>query len=274
MFGYLVAADNALEAAERERYRAVYCGVCRSLARCFGQTARLTLRYDMVFLVLLLNSLYEPEEEAGTLRCVRHPARPQAYVCSAVSDYAAHMNAALACLKCRDDWQDERSLAALAAARGLEPCYRLAAAQYPRQCEAIENAIRSLTELERQGRADPDAAADCCGAMMEEILAWREDRWTPTLRRMGHALGRYLYLVDAAVDLEEDARRGRYNPFLPQAGQDNAQRFRDILRIELGECLAAFDRLPLVRDVGLMQNILCVGAWIRFEDCYSRKDDS
>ena len=53
MFGYLVAADGVLEDVQLKRYKAVYCGLCRSLERCFGQGARLTLTYDMSFLVLL-----------------------------------------------------------------------------------------------------------------------------------------------------------------------------------------------------------------------------
>ena len=61
MFGYLVAATKVLEDNELKRYKSVYCGLCRSLKRCFGQSARLTLNFDMTFLVLLLASLYEPE---------------------------------------------------------------------------------------------------------------------------------------------------------------------------------------------------------------------
>ena len=49
-------------------------------------------------------------------------------------------------------------------------------------------------------------------------------------------------------------------------------RFRDILKMQLGECLYYFDKLPLVRDAGLMQNILCIGLWLSFNQKYSRKD--
>ena len=273
MFGNLVAAAEALSEAELSRYKACYCGLCRSLERCFGQTARLTLNYDMTFLVLLLSSLYEPEEQPGARRCPRHPLRPQPFVTSEVSDYAAHMNIALAYLKCLDDWRDERSLAARAEARVLAPGYAEVKRLWPRQCCAIEAGLRRLSALEEQGLEDPDAAADCFGAMLEELFVWREDRWSPLLRRMAHALGCFLYLLDAALDLEEDRKRGSYNPFksLPAAG-DPGQRFRELLKLPLGECVYCFDKLPLVRDAGLMQNILCVGLWLRFNRKYSRKD--
>ena len=75
------------------------------------------------------------------------------------------------------------------------------------------------------------------------------------------------------MDLEDDAKSGSYNPFRSLAGaEDNMQRFTGILKMPLGECLFWFDKLPLVQDVGLMKNILCVGLWLRFNEKYSRGD--
>ena len=273
MFGYLVAADRVLEAEELSRYKAVYCGLCRSLERCFGQAARLTLTYDMSFLVLLLSSLYEPAEEAGERTCVRHPVEGQRYVMSELSDYAAHMNIALAYLKCLDDWQDDRSLLALAEARTLKAGYERVRKRYPRQCEGIEAGLAALSALEKEGREDPDAAAACFGQMMREVFVYKEDRWADVLRRLGDALGRFLYLLDAAMDLEDDVKSGSYNPFRSCAGDPaNENRFRDILKMQLGECVYWYDRLPLVADTKLMQNILCIGLWGAFQQKYSREE--
>ena len=269
MFGYLVAASRVLEEEEQNRYKAVYCGLCRSLNRCFGLPARLTLNFDMTFLVLLLSSLYEPEEERGESTCLRHPIEAHPYVMSALSDYAAHMNVAMAYLKCLDDWKDDRRLTALAEAKTLRPSYEKVKEKYPRQCAAIEAALDKLGRLEDEGRSDPDAAAACFGAMMREVFVYKEDRWSEALRHMADALGRFLYLLDAAMDLEEDVSHGRYNPFRELAGQpDNEERFRDILRMHLGEAVFWFDVLPLVEDTGLMKNILCVGLWSAFNQKY------
>ncbi len=40
--------------------------------------SRLALNYDMVFLALLLSSLYEPAEEQSSGRCLIHPLSPPA----------------------------------------------------------------------------------------------------------------------------------------------------------------------------------------------------
>ena len=151
MFGYLVAASELLEEEQQQRYKECYCGLCRSLDRCFGSAARLTLNYDLTFLVLLLSSLYEPEEEHGESVCPRHPAKRQQWMTNEISDYAANMNVALAYLKCLDDWHDDRSLTAYAEARTLKRWYEEISERYPRQCDAMRRSIEKLGEIEKSG---------------------------------------------------------------------------------------------------------------------------
>ena len=273
MFGYLVAASDVLEEEQLRRYRRCYCGLCRRLGKNFSAAAKLTLNYDMTFLVLLLSSMYEPEEQEGESCCVRHPFEAQGWVTNEISDYAAAMNVAMGFLKCMDDWRDERRLSSLAEAQALKSSYEKVRAMYPRQCAAIDAALGRLSALELEKREAPDEAADCFGALMEELFVYKEDRWAAVLRALAHALGRFIYLMDAVMDLDEDMASGNYNPFKSFHGlADNESRFRDILMMQLGECVFYFDKLPLVQDVGLMQNILCIGLWAQFNQKYSRKD--
>ena len=73
MFGFVTANLDRLDDAQRERYKACYCGLCRSLKERYGSLARMTLTYDMTFLVLVLGSLYEPVELHGQMLCPAHP---------------------------------------------------------------------------------------------------------------------------------------------------------------------------------------------------------
>lgn len=107
--------------------------------------------------------------------------------------------------------------------------------------------------------------------LMGEIFAPREDYWSTTLRRTGQSLGRFIYVMDACMDLDSDALFNRYNPFRRYYGLDNEQRFREILKMLLGDCVREFDRLPLVQDTDILKNILCVGLWTEFDKKYSTK---
>ena len=77
MFGFVVADAGALSEEEKERYRAVYCGLCLALRDRYGQLSRACLTYDLTFFVLLCNSLHEPAETQGASHCVMHPAPTQ-----------------------------------------------------------------------------------------------------------------------------------------------------------------------------------------------------
>ena len=78
MFGYVMANPQELRPEQRERYLGCYCGICRAIGEQNSLASRLALNYDMVFLALLLSSLYEPAEEQSSGRCLIHPLSPPA----------------------------------------------------------------------------------------------------------------------------------------------------------------------------------------------------
>ena len=177
MFGYLVAASELLEEEQQQRYKECYCGLCRSLDRCFGSAARLTLNYDLTFLVLLLSSLYEPEEEHGESVCPRHPAKRQQWMTNEISDYAANMNVALAYLKCLDDWNDDKKYSAKLLANAMEPYAERIAEKYPRQCGTLQRCLTELNRLEAEKCQNPDIPAGLwAGLSISWMRCWMRRR--------------------------------------------------------------------------------------------------
>ena len=73
MFGYVVANHDDLTPQQMERYRGAYCGLCKTLGQRHGFFSRMSLTYDMTFLLLFLGALYEPEETTEAFRCPIHP---------------------------------------------------------------------------------------------------------------------------------------------------------------------------------------------------------
>ena len=271
MFGTLVAQTTLLDEAQNARYRSCYCGLCRTLRSHRGLPAALTLNFDTTFLILLLSSLYEPEENAGCDRCSVHLFKPRDWFASGITEYASDMTVALGYLKCLDNWNDDGSLLSAAEAGLLKRSYEEISQQYPRQCGAMADSIRSLARIERENLEAPDEAAAAFGALMGELFVLHDDRWKGELYAMGEALGRFVYIMDACLDLDADALHGRYNPFRRRYGLENEQWFRDVLNMLLGEALRHYDRLPLVQDKAVLDNILCAGVWARFDRKYAGK---
>lgn len=269
MFGFVTANAKELDQAQKQRYGSVYCGICRQIRIRHTGTARLTLRYDMAFLALLHMSLYEPEETAGKRACSLHPFRPRPWVESDAVQYAADMNIALAYYQCRDDWNDEKKHSALWMANHLEKRICQLEEQYPRQCTAIRDCISRLTELEQSGCQNADEPANCFGSLMAELLVWRQDLWESYLRQMGMALGRFIYLADAVADFEKDRKKGRYNPLT----LENQEQWDDFLVLAMGRCTESYEKLPLVQDKALLDNILYSGVWTNFRGRKQQEDN-
>lgn len=257
---------NIAELSEEEkcRYLSVYCGICRKIRAICSQKARLALRYDMAFLSLLLMSLYEPEEQSGEKACGLHPIKPRPWVDNEHIRYGADMNVALAYYNCMDDYADEGKLASKAAAKVFAKSLPELQTRYPRQCSAMEKCLQKLRELEQQNCDNPDLPANCFGELMGELLVYREDLWAPTLREMGMALGRYIYLADAAVDYRRDKKKKQYNPFLAMGMEEDYEKWEQYLVLSMARCTESFERLPLVQDKKLLDNILYSGIWLAY----------
>ena len=264
MFGYVNANLKELSPAGKQRYSAVYCGICRCIREQASQTARMTLSYDMAFLALLLMSLYEPEEQVHPNACMLHPIKKRPWVDSPYVRYAADMNVALAYYNCLDDWQDDGKHAAKLMANKLEKNYPTISQCYGRQCAAIERCIEELSRLEKENCANIDEVAGCFGRLMGELLVYEEDFWAPTLREMGMALGRFIYLADAAVDYRKDARKKKYNPYLAMGTGENWAQWEEYLVLAMGRCTHYYEKLPLVQDKTILDNILYSGIWTHF----------
>ena len=265
MFGFVTASVKELDKIQQDRYGGVYCGICRQIRASAGQTARLGLSYDMAFLALLLTSLYEPEETSAPLHCAAHPLRRRDWIDNEYIKYAAYMNVALSYYKLLDDWHDDRKVSAKLLAESFGKQLPVIEQRYPRQCEAIRTCLEKLSLLEKENCPNPDEPAACFGHLMAELLVYHDDFWAPTLRQVGFHLGRFIYMADAAVDYRHDERKGKYNPFLAMGTGEDWARWEEYLVLAMGRCTANYEKLPLVQDKAILDNILYSGIWVSFK---------
>lgn len=261
MFGYIVANMDKANDAEKEYYRACYCGLCRALRTRHGRISRLTLTYDMTFVSLFLAALYGKEQNRGMERCVLHPVKMHPYCQNEITDYAADMNVVLAYHNFLDDWIDDKQLLALGAAKMFEQEYGRVASLYPEKCEFISQCLKELTGIENQGELNPDIPANCFAKLLGEVFVWREDEYAQSLRAFGGALGKFIYIMDACLDLKADIKKERYNPLVAT----DSSSFSAILNLLMADCTEKYKQLPIQQDKPLIENILYSGVWTRYE---------
>lgn len=272
MFGYVTANKPELKMREFARYKGFYCGLCRRLRKNYGLSGQMTLTYDMTFLIILLSSLYEPETQERRKRCLVHPGRRQFMLYNEISDYAAAMNVLLSHDHLADNWRDEKKLSGLLGMKLFARKKKRIARQYPRQAGVIADALAELSEREQENCRDIDAAARPFGTLMAELFVWREDAFQNILRPFGFYLGKFIYIMDAWMDVVDDKEKGCYNPFVEQCGQEDFSGLvREMLDGTLRMAIAEFEKLPCEQDVALLRNILYEGVWTKSER--KQKDD-
>lgn len=273
MFGYVTVNKDELKIKEWNRYHAYYCGLCHALKEVAGTKARMTVSYDMTFLTMLLDDLYDCEKEEGESRCVVHPMGKHPYVKSDASVYAAKMNLLLCYDNLLDDWRDDRNLLSAAAAGAIHSARMKIAEEYPRQTKAVEEYIVKLHACEEKREANLDVAAGLTGEMLSQLFCWKEDEWQKDLQGLGFYLGKFIYLMDAFEDMEKDKKRGSYNPFLLSRGkiknEDMAEHSLNMMAVGAAE---AFERLPLVENLEILRNILYAGIWGKYERVKAKRE--
>lgn len=239
MFGYVRPSVRDLPEEELDRFRAMYCGLCHTLSRRYGQAARFILNYDFTYLAILLSDGTAGAQGAG--RCYTSPIKKRPFLePTAAMELAADESVILAYWQLRDGVEDHAWASGLkyrAGARLLESAYKRAAALRPEFDQAVRRQLQLLSALEQAKDPSMDRAADSFAVLLSSAA---EELTDPIRKRIMeqilYHLGRWIYLIDASDDLKKDAAAGSYNP-LPMRYQLPGDTLTDTARQELAQTL-------------------------------------
>ena len=278
MFGYVTIDKPELKVKESYRYKSYYCGLCRTLKEEYGFRGRMTLSYDMAFLVLFLTSLYETPTKELQSHCPLHPVKKIPMLQNEISEYGAKMNILLVYFKCEDDWKDDKSLKGIAGMHLFRKKAKELCKEYKRQAQVIQKQLKVLAVYEEKQEETLDLAAGAFGKLMAELFVYKEDMWEQELRNFGFYLGKFIYIMDAYDDLEEDLKTGSYNPLKAvkknsKDDNDYENTVQQILVMMMAEATAAFEKLPLLWDSEILRNILYSGVWAKYNKKQKEKQE-
>ena len=262
MFGYVRPFRPELKCRDFDLYRATYCGLCRCLRRRYGLLAPMFLNYDFTFLTLLL---WQPEEgfQPCRGRCHANPLLKKD-MCpdSPALELAADESMILTWWKLRDSVADEGFWAGLPArvlSRLLGRAYRKAARRCPGFDRAVRDSLEELSALEKENCPSLDRPADTFARLLQAAAPQGDSRGR-VLEQLLYHLGRWIYLVDARDDLEEDLRAGRYNPVALRYGPEGDDQ---ALKLTLDHSLDLMGAALQLGDFGcrmpILENIIYLG---------------
>ncbi len=272
MFGYVMTNDDELKVKASKEYRSFYCGLCHELGTSSGSLARFSVNYDLTFLCILLSSLYDSQVVTEQKRCVIHPVTGCVCRTSAYTKYASDMNVLLTYYKCMDDWNDDKNIVKASYAVSLKKAAIVSAKKYPQKAHFLKKMLDKLSELERSEYDDKDEpgyildkTAECFGKICAVIFDYG-GIWSCKLKQLGFYLGKYIYMLDAYDDLEDDIKKNDFNPLVKYINRPDFEDFvYKILSMEISKACKIFEQLPLTDNEDICRNILYSGVWTKYD---------
>lgn len=262
MFGYVRPYNSQLKVCEYETYRAAYCTLCKRMGKQYGHIARMTLSYDFTFLAVLKLALTDSDPDYAKKHCVYNPFKKCTYMLGQdeIFDFVAATAVISVYGKILDNIDDSKGfkrfgykITRVIFSRKYEKAVKL----YPNVAKSIENMLQYQIKVEKTPNVSMDEAAEPTAKAMEEIFSLCSDSSTDKriLSRMGYCIGKWIYLIDAVCDLEEDIKSGGFNP-LKTSSTDSALMTMNVCSAQAG---AAMELLEIKRFSGILQNIVYIG---------------
>ena len=192
-------------------------------------------------------------------------------------DAAADESVVLTWWQLRDKARDSglwKGVPARTLALLLKPAYRKAARRRPEFDRCVRESLEKLSALEAEGCSSMDRAADTFAVLLQGAApASGEAARDRALQQLLYHLGRWIYLIDAQDDLEEDRASGNYNAvaarFGPEGDDEAMKRTLDHSLNLMGSAAQLADfgcRWPVIENIlylglPLVQQAVFDGSW-------------
>ncbi|MEG1887049.1 MAG: DUF5685 family protein [Oscillospiraceae bacterium] len=271
MFGYIRAYKPDMRFREYETYKAIYCSLCKELGRSYSPLARLSLSYDFTFMAMLYMSLSEGCTGYEKKRCVANPLKKCMYCKSELVElkYTAAAAMVLGEYKISDNIADSGFVKSILY-RVVHPLFKSwrkkALRDFPFLEQIVLEYAQSQNTVEKNAVTGIDRAAEPTANALKAIFAACSDDECvkADLAMMGFCLGKWVYLIDVGADLEDDTKKGSYNPIKRETEVEKPleyarERLTPTLNVCMVECAKAFEQLPIKKYKPILENILYMG---------------
>jgi hypothetical protein len=209
LIGYVRPDVEELKVKELKLYRTYYCGICTALSQKYGPLSRAFLSYDATFMAIVKDSFCEKAPRFGIARCPLPPFRKKKIVVrNEAINFGIDVSQLGTKLKMDDLKRDEKRLKK-ALVYLFNPLFGKVNASL---FEYVKHDVSEMFFYEMVESADPNEPADAFGKAVMKMMQWKDVNEKASF--LLYLIGKWVYLIDALDDLEEDLKKKTYNPFI------------------------------------------------------------
>ena len=220
MFGYIKTYKPNMLIKDFEAYRGVYCSLCKQLGKDYGVASRFILSYDITFYAIIDMSVNNecPKFKGG--RCSFNPLKKCNY-CTG-DNKALKRASALSVItfyyKLLDDINDKSFIKSIPT-RLLIPYAKHLQKKAKREFPEIDDIVCKMLESQFLAEQDTlcglDKSSEPTAQMLSEMMCIlaKDESQRNIYKYFGYYLGKWVYLIDATDDIEDDIKKDGFNPF-------------------------------------------------------------
>lgn len=286
MFGYVAPYKMEMKVRDHEKFKSYYCGLCIAIKKKYGQLPRFSLNYDMTFLGILLDSLEDKKITYIKGNCIAHPLkRKNIIVDSSALNYAAFCNICLTYYKLLDDYYDDKSIISRLLGSFLNTYLKDTPTNLKNLMDYIEKKLKDLSLIEENNNGKTldelsHSFADLTGFIISNYVD--NNDYKLDLYWFGYNLGKWIYIIDAYDDLQKDMAKNKFNAINSSLNVDSLsynelkplieERIDFTLTSCARQCYEAFLKLPIKKNVDLLENILHFGLLNKMNLVFKRRE--
>ncbi len=278
MFGYTTPFVCELKVGEHNLYKAIYCGLCRTLKKNYSNLCSLFLSYDLVFFTILAIIFLNDNIEFEKKFCPITPFKKKICLKQCKSlDLACSLAIILSYFKLQDQIHDENLIKKIGfriIKLFLKRHFKKASKQQQNFFKYVKNLYILQQKLEKKTYSSIDMAchptAECLSLIFNSLSEHEETK--NNLKKFGYLLGRFIYLIDAIDDIDHDFKLKNYNPFLIKYKNIQSTKFLNdvekkmifknayqIINFTLAQLIESYKRLKIVKLKPITDNIIYLG---------------
>lgn len=269
MFGYVTVDKSEMLGKDFDKYKAIYCSLCKQLGKEYTFLSRFILSYDCTFYAVLALALSTDCPGFCTGRCKFNPLKKCNYLKSGelFLSKAAALSVVSVYFKLIDNIVDGNIFQKIGC-YVLLPFFKVfsnkARKIHPHIYSAVESMSKAQFDTESDNSCNIDKAAQPTADMLAALISdlSTNDEQRRIYHNFGYFLGKWIYLCDAAADFDDDIKSGGFNPYVIAYGDDKQPNI-DFINESLNHCLSemylSYNLMKFNRFESIVDNVLVYG---------------